>query len=180
MTPNQRARLKREADIQRDNLFKKMKEFKMSVNKVMLFGKVCTLPSAETTQGGFTKTTFAMKTTETWKDKKSGQQNSKDDVHCIIIQNEDLIKYAFASLKVGSFIYVEGKIQGKEVEKNGKSYKFIDIVIPYFGGRLVCYDAALNAAQSGGLRKTTSNDYRQKSYDNQDYDRNNLNDDVPF
>ena len=90
-----------------------------SLNKVMLIGNLGNDPEVRSTQDGRSLCTFSIATTESWKDKNSGERRDKTEWHRIVIFNEGLVRIAEQYLKKGSKVFLEGHF-GEEKSEVGK------------------------------------------------------------
>jgi len=119
------------------------------LNKAILIGRLGRDPETRNTQSGGSVVSFSMATTETWRDKQSGERKEKSEWHNIVIWNEGIGKVAEQYLKKGSMAYVEGQIQTREyTDKEGVKRKTIEIVLQKFRGELRLLNGK-NASQGG-------------------------------
>jgi len=113
-----------------------------SLNKVMLIGNLGKDPETHTSQSGKISTKFSLATTESWKDKQTGEWKNKTEWHRVVIWNEGLAKMASNALHKGSKVYVEGQLQTRKWTDNSGQEKYsTEIVLPTFGGVVVILDA---------------------------------------
>jgi len=113
-----------------------------SVNKVILVGNLGKDPETHTSQSGKISTKFSLATTESWKDKQTGEWKNKTEWHRVVIWNEGLAKMASNALHKGSKVYVEGQLQTRKWTDNSGLEKYsTEIVLPTFGGVVVILDA---------------------------------------
>src|SRR5258708_13436873 len=85
-----------------------------SVNKVILVGNLGRDPEIRSTQDGLRIANLSLATSESWRDKNSGERKEKTEWHRVVIFNENLVKVAEQYLKKGSKIYVEGALQTRK------------------------------------------------------------------
>lgn len=111
-----------------------------SVNKVILVGNIGRDPEVRNTQSGDKIVNFSLATSESWKDKASGERKEKTEWHRVVIFNERLAEFAGQYLKKGSRVYVEGQIQSRKYEKDGADHFVTEIVISRFKGEIVLLD----------------------------------------
>lgn len=125
-----------------------------SVNKVMLLGNLGRDPEVRHTDQGKPVVTFSMATTETWKDKNTGERKDKTEWHRVVIFNESLAKVAEQYLKKGSKVFVEGKMRTRKwTDKEGVEKYATEVVLESFSGQLVLLNS------SGGGRAPSEDDY---------------------
>lgn len=109
-----------------------------SLNKVQLIGNLGKDPEVRNTQDGRAIVNFSIATTESWRDKSTGERKEKTEWHTIVIFNEGLAKVAEKYLKKGSSVYVEGQLQTRKwVDKNGNDRYSTEVVLQNFRGELV-------------------------------------------
>ena len=85
-----------------------------SVNKVILVGNLGKDPEIRTLNSGDRVANLRLATSETWRDKASGERKEKTEWHSVVIFNENLVKVAENYLKKGSTIYVEGQLETRK------------------------------------------------------------------
>ena len=108
-----------------------------SLNKVMLIGNLGNDPEVRSTQDGRSLCTFSIATTESWKDKNSGERRDKTEWHRIVIFNEGLVRIAEQYLKKGSKVFLEGQLQTRKWEdKDGIEKYTTEVVLQNFNGNL--------------------------------------------
>jgi len=107
------------------------------VNRVILLGHLGRDPESRTLTNGGTVVNFSLATSESWRDRSSGERKERTEWFNIVIWNEPLGKIAMQYLKKGSKAYLEGQIQTREfTDKDGNQRKTTEIVLPKFGGAL--------------------------------------------
>ena len=105
-----------------------------SINKVMLLGNLGNDPDI-LNEGKIAK--FSLATSESWKDKSSGERKTKTEWHRIVIFNEGLVRIAEKYLKKGSKVHLEGQLQTRKWEdKDGIEKYTTEVVLPDFKGNL--------------------------------------------
>src|ERR1700738_103247 len=122
-----------------------------SVNKVILVGNLRADPEIKRTQDGRPIANLRLATSETWRDKNSGERKEKTEWHRVVIFNENLVKVAEQYLKKGSKIYVEGALQTRKWtdQAGGEKYS-TEIVLQRFRGELTMLDG--RGEGGGGAR----------------------------
>ncbi len=113
----------------------------MSVNKVILVGNLGRDPETRRTGAGDAVVSFSVATSESWRDKATGERKDKTEWHNIVIWNENLGKVAEQYLKKGSKVYIEGQLQTREyTDKDGNQRKSTEVVLQRFRGELQMLD----------------------------------------
>ena len=107
-----------------------------SVNKVILVGALGKDPEIRTLNNGDRVTNLSVATSETWRDKASGEKKEKTEWSRVVIFNDNLTKVAENYLKKGSQVYLEGKLQTRKYEQNGVEKYTTEVVLDRFGGVL--------------------------------------------
>jgi single-strand DNA-binding protein len=108
-----------------------------SLNKVMLIGHLGKDPDVRTTQQGMNIVSFSIATSETWKDKSSGEKKEKTHWHNVVIFNEHLGDIAERYLTKGSKVYIEGKMITRKWEKDGIDRYSTEVVLGNYDGQIV-------------------------------------------
>jgi len=122
-----------------------------SVNKVILVGNVGKDPEAQSFSNGGRAVKFSLATSETWRDKASGDRKEKTEWHNIVIYNEKLGEVAEKYVKKGSKIYLEGAIQSRKwQDNNGQDRYTTEVVLQRFQGELTLLDKAGGEGGGGG------------------------------
>ncbi len=113
-----------------------------SLNKVILIGHLGKDPETRRMQSGDAVVNFSLATTESWRDKATGERKDKTEWHDVVIFNENLGKVAENYLKKGSKVYIEGQLQTREWDdqQTGQKRRRTEIVLQKFRGELVLLD----------------------------------------
>lgn len=108
-----------------------------SVNKVILIGNLGADPEIRRTQDGRPIANLRIATSETWRDRNSGERKEKTEWHTVVIFNEGLCKVAEQYLKKGSTVYVEGQLQTRKwQDQNGQDRYSTEVVLQGFNSTL--------------------------------------------
>jgi single-strand DNA-binding protein len=108
-----------------------------SVNKVILVGNLGADPEIRTLNSGDRVANLRIATSETWRDKSSGERKEKTEWHRVVIFNDNLVKVAENYLKKGSNVYIEGSIQTRKwTDQSGQEKYSTEIVLQKFRGEL--------------------------------------------
>ena len=113
-----------------------------SVNKVILVGNLGRDPEVRRTGAGDPVVSFSVATTESWRDKASGERKDRTEWHNVVIFNDNLGKIAEQYLKKGAKVYLEGQLQTREyTDKDGNQRKVTEVVLQRFRGELTLLDS---------------------------------------
>jgi single-strand DNA-binding protein len=108
-----------------------------SVNKVILIGNLGKDPEIRTLNSGDRVANLRIATSETWRDRASGERKEKTEWHQVVIFNENIVKVAEQYLKKGSTVYIEGAIQTRKwTDQQGVEKYSTEIVLQKFRGEL--------------------------------------------
>jgi single-strand DNA-binding protein len=108
-----------------------------SLNKAMLIGNLGADPEVRSMQNGNKVVTLSVATSETWRDKNSGERKEQTEWHRVVIFNEGLVKVAEQYLRKGAKVYIEGAIKTRKwQDQNGVDKYSTEIVLSGFGGAL--------------------------------------------
>jgi len=109
-----------------------------SLNKVLLIGNLGHDPEVRHTQDGKPIVNLSIATSETWRDRNTGERKEKTEWHRVVIFNEGLAKVAEAYLKKGSSVYLEGQLQTRKwTDTDGVEKYRTEIVLQQYRGELV-------------------------------------------
>jgi single-strand DNA-binding protein len=113
-----------------------------SVNKVILIGNLGRDPTVRKMPSGESVCNFSLATTESWRDKSSGERRDRTEWHNVVIFNENLARIAEQYLKKGSKVYVEGQLQTRKwQDKDGAEKYTTEVVLQRFRGELTLMDS---------------------------------------
>ncbi len=159
-----------------------------SVNKVILVGNLGKDPEIRRTQDGRPIANLSVATSESWRDKATGERKEKTEWHRVVIFNEGLCKVAEQYLKKGAKVYIEGALQTRKwTDQSGNERYTTEVVLQRFRGELVLLDSRDGA--SGGRSAFASDDVdeigagapaRTQSRPQPAAFETDLDDDVPF
>ncbi len=137
-----------------------------SLNKVCLIGNLGSDPEIRRTQGGNAVASFNIATSETWRDRNTGERKEKTEWHKIVVWNEGLTKVCEQYLKKGSKVYIEGKMQtNKWQDQNGQDRYSTEVVLQ-FNAVLVMLSSKDENGGGGNSRRNDRDDRRD--YDGDD------------
>jgi single-strand DNA-binding protein len=122
-----------------------------SVNKVILIGNLGKDPEVRSMQNGGKVVNLSIATSETWRDKNSGERQEKTEWHRVVIFNEKLGEVAEKYLKKGAKVYVEGALQTRKWTDNAGVEKYsTEVVLQRFRGELTMLDGGKGGGGMGG------------------------------
>jgi single-strand DNA-binding protein len=122
-----------------------------SVNKVILIGNLGADPEIRRTQDGRPVANLRLATSESWKDKTTGERKEKTEWHRVVIFNENLCRIAEQYLKKGSKVFIEGALQTRKwQDQSGQERYSTEVVLQGFRGELTLLDRAGAAGAGAG------------------------------
>jgi len=125
-----------------------------SVNKVILVGNLGKDPEIRRTQDGRPIANLSIATSETWRDKGTGERKEKTEWHRVVIFSEPLCKIVEQYLKKGAKVYIEGALQTRKwTDQSGVEKYSTEVVLQNFRGELTLLDRAGGAGGSGTDRR---------------------------
>ncbi|MEH0194478.1 single-stranded DNA-binding protein [Caulobacter sp. CCNWLY153] len=121
-----------------------------SVNKVILVGNLGADPEIRTLNSGDRVANLRIATSETWRDRSSGERKEKTEWHRVVIFNDNLVKVAESYLRKGSTVYIEGAIQTRKwTDQQGQEKYSTEIVLQKFRGELTMLGGRGDGAGAG-------------------------------
>lgn len=156
-----------------------------SVNKVILVGNLGADPEIRRTQDGRPIANLSVATSESWRDKNTGERKEKTEWHRVVIFNEGLCKVAEQYLKKGSKVYIEGALQTRKwQDKDGRDKYSTEVVLQGFNSTLTMLDGrsggggSFGAESGGGEFGSAAPSQRRPVAAGGG--RDDMNDDIPF
>jgi len=141
-----------------------------SVNKVILIGNLGNDPDIRSMQDGRKVANLSIATSESWRDKNSGDRREKTEWHRVIVFSEGLIRVIEQYLRKGSKVYVEGALQTRKwTDQSGQDKYATEVVLQNYNGTLTMLDGA-----SG------KQDQQQQTNQAPAFDGGTIDDDIPF
>jgi single-strand DNA-binding protein len=146
------------------------------VNKVILVGNLGKDPDVRRTNSGDPIVNLSVATSETWRDKGTGERKEKTEWHRVVIFNENLAKVAEQYLRKGSKVYLEGQLQTRKwTDKDGAERYSTEVVMQRFRGELVMLDGRSEGGGGGAPTRSSGSSEPPASYE-----RNEMDDEIPF
>jgi single-strand DNA-binding protein len=131
-----------------------------SVNKVILIGNLGKDPEIRRTQDGRPIANLRIATSDTWRDKATGERREKTEWHSVVIFNENLCRVVEQYLKKGSKVFIEGSLQTRKWQgQDGQDRYSTEVVLQGFNGTLTMLDG-----RSGGGAGASFQDNGQADY----------------
>lgn len=122
-----------------------------SLNKVMLIGNLGRDPEVRSFQNGGKVCNLRIATSETWKDRNTGERREKTEWHSVAIFNEGLVRVAEQYLRKGSKVYIEGQLQTRKwQDQSGQDRYSTEVVLQGFGSTLTMLDGRGEGGGQGG------------------------------
>jgi single-strand DNA-binding protein len=147
-----------------------------SVNKVILVGNLGRDPEVRRMTSGEPIVNLSVATSESWRDKTSGERKERTEWHRVVIFNENLAKVAEQYLRKGSKVYLEGQLATRKwTDKDGVEKYSTEVVLNRFRGELVLLDAR---GEGGSAPRVSSGGGGSDAPAT--FDRSELDDEIPF
>lgn len=154
-----------------------------SVNKVILVGNLGKDPEIRRTQDGRPIANLSVATSESWRDKNTGERKEKTEWHRVVIFNEGLCKIVEQYLKKGAKVYLEGQLQTRKwQDKDGNDKYSTEVVLQGFNSQLTMLDS-----RGGGGAMSDNSDFGSSSPAPRDRKpamagggRDDMDDEIPF
>ena len=159
-----------------------------SVNKVILVGNLGADPEIRSLGSGDRVANLRVATSETWRDRSSGERKERTEWHRVVIFNDNIVKVAENYLRKGSTVYIEGSLQTRKwADQSGQEKFSTEVVLQKFRGELTMLDGKGGDAEqgdygSGGGSSSggfSSGPSRQGSGPREDFSAD-LDDEIPF
>lgn len=123
-----------------------------SVNKVILVGNLGRDPEVKSMQDGRSLVNMSVATSETWRDRQSGERKERTEWHRVVIFNDKLAEVAQKYLKKGAKVYLEGQLTTRKwTDQSGQERYTTEVVIPRFGGSLTMLDGRGGGGGEAGM-----------------------------
>jgi single-strand DNA-binding protein len=143
-----------------------------SVNKVILVGNLGKDPEVRRMTSGDPVVNLSIATSESWRDKASGEKKEKTEWHRVVIFNKNLADVAEKYLKKGAKVYVEGQLQTRKwTDKDGAEKYSTEVVLQNFRGELTMLDGRNGGGEGGG---------RGAGETPASFQRDEMDDEIPF
>ena len=146
-----------------------------SLNKVLLIGRLGADPEIKQMVNGKSVARLSLATSQSWKDKNTGEKKEKTEWHRIVVFNEGLVNVVKQYLKKGAQIYVEGQISTRKWkdEQSGQDKYSTEVIIQG-------YNSSLTMLGGGSSNNITKQDNTKTADDISQDTQNDLDDEIPF
>ena len=124
-----------------------------SVNKVILIGNLGQDPDIRDMQSGDKVVNLSVATSESWKDKTSGEKKERTEWHRVVIFNQGLVKVAENYLKKGSKVYIEGQLETRSWEQDGVKKYTTEVVMRPYRSELTMLDSKGSSEQAAPVQQ---------------------------
>ena len=146
-----------------------------SVNKVILVGNLGKDPEVRRMTSGEPVVNLSIATSESWRDKASGERKEKTEWHRVVIFNKNLAEVAEKYLRKGAKVYVEGQLQTRKwTDKDGAETYSTEIVLQNFRGELTMLDGRNDGGAAGGGGRVGAGETPAS------FQRDEMDDEIPF
>lgn len=150
-----------------------------SVNKVILIGRLGADPELRHTQDGRAIANLRVATSESWRDKSTGERREKTEWHRVVIFNEGLAKIAEQYLKKGSGVYLEGQLQTRKwTDKDSIERYSTEVVLQGYSATLTMLDAP--KSNGAGEHSQEEEPRQQRPAGTRSNVRDDMDDEIPF
>ncbi len=148
-----------------------------SVNKVILVGNLGADPEIRRTNNGDMIANLRIATSESWRDRNTGERKDRTEWHSVVIFNENLAKVAEQYLRKGAKVYLEGALQTRKwQDQNGNDRYSTEVVLQKFRGDLQMLDGVGERSDQSNRRQEN----RQQSSGQSGGFSRDLDDEIPF
>ena len=149
-----------------------------SVNKVLLIGRLGADPEIKQMVNGKSVARLSLATSQSWKDKNTGEKKEKTEWHRIVVFNEGLVNVVQQYLKKGAQVYIEGQLSTRKWkdEKSGQDKYSTEIIIQGYNSSLTMLGGGGRGIQNDSSSETISKNSDEASQ----IEQNDLDDEIPF
>lgn len=131
-----------------------------SLNKVTIIGNLGNDPDVRTMQNGGEVCNLSVATTDSWKDKNTGEKREKTEWHRVVVFSPGLVGVCKNYLKKGSKVYLEGAMETRSWEQDGQKKYTTEVVLKAYNSTLIMLDSRGGAGAGGGFNDN-QNEYSQ-------------------
>jgi single-strand DNA-binding protein len=150
-----------------------------SVNKVILVGNLGKDPEIRSFQNGGRVASFSVATSESWKDKTTGEKKDRTEWHRVSVLNDKLVEIVERFIKKGSKVYIEGQLETRKwTDKDGQEKYSTEVVLRPFRGEITMLDSA--NGNRGGTSMTSEPAFGGSSAGGSIGSSADLDDSIPF
>jgi single-strand DNA-binding protein len=150
----------------------------VSINKVILVGNVGQDPEVRSISDGREVINFSLATSESWKDKNSGEKKEKTEWHRVVVFSQGLVNIVKNYVKKGTKLYLEGSLQTRKwTDAQGVEKYTTEVVLQNYNSSLQILDSR---ERSGGSSSGSSSNYSQSKSNSHDIHLEESDDEIPF
>lgn len=151
-----------------------------SVNKVILIGNLGADPDVRSLPSGSKVVNLSVATTDSWRDRNSGERRERTEWHRVVIFNEGLARIAEQYLRKGSKVYLEGQLQTRKwQDQSGQDRYSTEVVLQGFNSALTMLDGR-GGDSEGGFSGPRQSEGRAPSSNAPAFESGGIDDDIPF
>ena len=149
-----------------------------SLNKVLLIGRLGADPEIKQMINGKSVARISLATSQSWKDKNTGEKKEKTEWHRIVVFNEGLVKVVQQNLKKGAQVYIEGQLSTRKWkdEKSGQDKYSTEVIIQGYNSSLTM----LGGGSGSSVTDSSSQQISKNLDDGSQVPQNDLDDEIPF
>ena len=149
-----------------------------SVNKVLLIGRLGADPEIKQMVNGKSVARLSLATSQSWKDKNTGEKKEKTEWHRIVVFNEGLVNVVQQYLKKGAQVYIEGQLSTRKWkdEQSGQDKYSTEVIIQGYNSSLTMLGGGGRGIQNDNSSETISKNSDEPSQ----MEQNDLDDEIPF
>jgi len=152
-----------------------------SVNKVILVGNLGADPDVRSTSDGRPVVNLSVATSESWRDRNSGERREKTEWHRVVIFSEGLCRVAEQYLRKGSKVYIEGQLQTRKwQDQNGQDRYSTEVVLQGFNSTLTMLDGRGEGGDTGFSGSRESGQSQRPQAGAPAFETGGADDDIPF
>lgn len=159
-----------------------------SVNKVILIGNLGDNPDIRSMQSGDRVCNLSIATSESWKDKQTGERRENTQWHRVVIFNQGLLNVCENYLKKGSKVYIEGQLETRSWEQDGQKKYTTEVVLRPYRGELTMLDSRSSGGandygapqNTGGYGSSPAQAQASNAQPSQNTQMDELEDEIPF
>lgn len=152
-----------------------------SVNKVILVGNLGRDPEIRSTQDGREVANFTVATSESWKDKNTGERKEKTEWHRVVVFNDKLVGVIKNYLKKGAKVYIEGQLQTRKwTDQAGQEKYTTEVVLQGFGSTLTMLDGRREGGDNASYNQSQNQSATAAASGSAAPARELIDDEIPF
>ncbi|MFG1413450.1 single-stranded DNA-binding protein [Xanthobacter sp. VTT E-85241] len=151
-----------------------------SVNRVIIVGNLGRDPDIRSFQNGGRVANLSVATSESWRDKQSGERKERTEWHRVSVLNENLVSVCERFLKKGSMVCIEGQLETRKYEKDGREQYTTEIVLRPYRGELTILSGMGSSEREAGADEAPSRSERASGSAGSRPISDDMDDEIPF